>query len=71
MKFFNLITVLDPTLITGHNIIGFDNTYIYARYRMLVMQSMTRGAKATVSLPNISALKEFPCSAYDIEWNNS
>jgi DNA polymerase elongation subunit (family B) len=37
LKFFDLIRELDPCIITGHNIISFDNSYILERYRLLVM----------------------------------
>jgi len=68
---FRLIEDLDPDIITGHNIISFDNQYIYDRYRFLIMNSMVTGTRQSVKLPNISRLREYDVSVQDIKWNNS
>jgi len=73
-KIFHLIEQLDPDVITGHNIIAFDNQYILDRYKLLVMQGMSdkdyTGPKS-VRIPNISRLINHSVSIRNVEWNNS
>lgn len=74
LKIFQLIEALDPDIITGHNIIAFDNQYILDRYKLLVMQGMSDKnytGPRSVRIPNISRLKDHSVSIRNVEWNNS
>lgn len=74
LKLFKLIEELDPDVITGHNIIAFDNQYINDRYKLLVMQGMSgkdSSRHRSIRIPNISRLKEHSVSVRNVEWNNS
>lgn len=73
-KLFSLIRELDPDVITGHNILGFDNLYVYDRYRLSILHSLSKeGYKGpkTATLPNISRLIDHSASVRNVEWNNS
>lgn len=65
---FAFIMKIDPDIIVGHNIAGFDIPYIIARYRLL---SMTQKKGGGVAIPNISRIKDAVIKPYTIEWNNS
>lgn len=73
-KIFQLIDQLDPDIITGHNILAFDNQYIHDRYKLLIMRGMSdpgyTGPKS-VRIPNISRLLRHDVSVKNVEWNNS
>lgn len=64
--FFAYIKKLDPDIIIGHNITGFDVPYIISRWRILTMMNGMRS-----QLPNISRYRDFIVTPYNVEWNNS
>lgn len=57
---------LDPDIIVGHNIAGFDIPYIITRYNILCMRSGIRA-----SIPNISRFKDITIKPFSLEWNNN
>jgi DNA polymerase elongation subunit (family B) len=63
---FGCIKKFDPDVLVGHNIAGFDIPYIIGRNRLLSMLG-----KVSVSIMNISRLKDQVIKPYNIEWNNS
>lgn len=73
LKIFDLIDTLDPDIIVGHNIMGFDNPYINDRYKFLVLNSMsgTSSAPRSIRIPNVSRLNNHSVSIKNVEWNNS
>jgi len=64
--FFAIIQKLDPDVIMGHNIAGFDIPYIISRWGIL---RMLDGQRA--SIPNISRYKDFDVTPVNVDWNNS
>lgn len=68
---FQLIIDLDPDVITGHNILGFDNAYILERFTFMTMNQSMSGQRTSLRMPNFSRLREHSCSTQKVEWSNS
>lgn len=71
MRFFKYIDELDPDVITGHNIMGFDNPFIIERHSLLVKLALKSNPSLSVKIPNISRLKNSYCPIQNVKWNNS
>lgn len=70
-RLFEYINILDPDIISGHNILGFDTPYLSVRNRILIMNDMKSKKHKSIKLPNISRLREFSPGMKPVEWNNS
>lgn len=77
VKLLDMITEIDPDIITGHNILGYDNKYLLNRYRYLIMDTMTRSKgedeekNNSVRLPNLSRLAKYGTKITPVKMYNS
>lgn len=70
--FFLLIIKIDPDIITGHNILGFDFPYITDRWNLLACLKQTEiSSVVDINIPNISRYKEHVCNTVNVSWNNN
>lgn len=63
---FAFIQKLDPDIIVGHNIAGFDIPYIITRYQLLCMRE-----RIPLVIPNISRFHNVVVKPFSTEWNNN
>lgn len=72
--FLDLVKSLDPDILVGHNIFGFDIKYVTKRHSQSIRSSMAnpryKGTRDS-HISNISRLQNWPCPIRPVEWNNS
>lgn len=61
-RFAEIIRILDPDIITGYNILGFDNKYILGRLKISNINDI---------IPNMGRLREEPTIEKEIKWKSS